>query len=68
MTISFWLATAALRVTNSDNRMPPLTATAEHVGGHKWWCGWMPPQSGRWSLILGIRYLRPTGSTLRPRS
>ena len=45
----------SVTLANPDKGIAPVTAIAEHVGEDKWVARMDAPQSGRWSLDLGIR-------------
>ena len=45
----------SVTLANPDKGMAPVTAIAVHMGGDKWLARMNAPQSGRWSLDLGIR-------------
>jgi copper(I)-binding protein len=45
----------SVTLANPDKGIAPVTAIAEHVGQDKWVARMDAPQSGRWSLDLGIR-------------
>ena len=45
----------SVTLANPDKGIAPVTAIAEHIGGDKWIVRMDAPQSGRWSLDLGIR-------------
>lgn len=43
-----------MTLANPDKGIAPVTVIARHVGGDKWVARMDAPQSGRWSLDLGI--------------
>jgi len=45
----------SVTLANPDKGIAPVTVIAEHVGEDKWVARMDAPQSGRWSLDLGIR-------------
>jgi periplasmic copper chaperone A len=45
----------SVTLANPDKGIAPVTVIAEHVGEDKWVARIDAPQSGRWSLDLGIR-------------
>jgi copper(I)-binding protein len=45
----------SVTLANPDKGVAPVTVIAEHVGEDKWVARMDAPQSGRWSLDLGIR-------------
>jgi copper(I)-binding protein len=45
----------SVTLAHPDKRIAPVTAIAEHVGDDKWVVRMNAPQSGRWSLGLGIK-------------
>ena len=45
----------SVTLANPDKGIAPVTVIAEHVGEDKWVAQMDAPQSGRWSLDLGIR-------------
>jgi len=49
----------SVTLANPDKGIAPVTTTAEHVGDDKWMVRMDAPQSGRWSLDLGIKLRRP---------
>jgi periplasmic copper chaperone A len=45
----------SVTLANPDKGIAPVTVIAEHVGADKWVVRMDAPQSGRWSLDLGIK-------------
>jgi copper(I)-binding protein len=45
----------SVTLANPDKGIAPVTVVAEHVGADKWVVRMDAPQSGRWSLDLGIK-------------
>lgn len=54
----------SVTLANPDKGIAPVTAIAEHAGGDKWVARMDAPQSGRWSLDLGIRLSATDGVSI----
>ena len=58
----------SVTLANPDKGIAPVTAIAERIGDDKWVVRMDAPQSGRWSLDLGIRLSATDTVTSRLRS